>query len=142
MLFIETRDCAAPATITLLHLLSLTSCKQVALCHYQLLFWQLENGNLEQVLVGFFAITKLSLTKISTFTMGLMALNRYYKIVKPTKYLTIFKPKCIVITALLAWAIPFTLAFLLVFVLDQETKPNTCFAMCIISLPYLYFSRS
>ena len=58
---------------------------------------------------------------------------------KPTKCLTIFKPRCIVITALLAWAIPFTLAFLLVFVLDQETKPNAGFAMCIISFPYLYF---
>ena len=57
---------------------------------------------------------------------------------KPTKYLTIFKPRCIVITALLAWAIPFTRAFLLVFVLDQETKPNAGFAMCIISFPYLY----
>ena len=44
-----------------------------------------------------------------------------------------------VITALLAWAIPFTLAFLLVFVLDQETKPNAGFAMCIIYFPYLYF---
>ena len=88
---------------------------------------------------GFFAITKLSLTKVSTFTMGLMALNRYYKIVKPTKYLTIFKPRCIVITALLAWAIPFTFAFLLVFVLDQETKPNASYAMCIISFPYPYF---
>ena len=87
----------------------------------------------------FVAITKLSLTKVSAFTMGLMALNRYYKIMKPTKYLTIFKPRCIVITALLAWAIPFTLAFLSVFVLDQKIKPNTDFAMCVISFPRLYF---
>ena len=43
---------------------------------------------------GFFANTKISLSKISTFTMDLMALNRYYKIVKPTKYLTIFNPRC------------------------------------------------
>ena len=42
---------------------------------------------------GFVAITKISLTKVSTFTMALMALNRYYKIVEPTKYLTIFKPR-------------------------------------------------
>ncbi|XP_068733901.1 histamine H2 receptor-like [Montipora capricornis] len=79
---------------------------------------------------SFVAITKLSLTKVSTFTMALMALNRYYKIVKPAKYQTIFKPRFILITALLAWAIPFTLAFLSVFVLDQETKSG--FAICII----------
>ena len=89
---------------------------------------------------GFVAIAKISLTKASSFNMALMALNRYYKIVKPNKYQTIFKPRCIVISALLAWAIPFTPAFLLVFVLDQKTKPNAGFAMCIVSFYPSFFS--
>lgn len=81
---------------------------------------------------SFDAIMKISLAKASTFNMALMAMNRYCKIVKPTKYQTIFKPRCIVITALLAWSIPFTLAFLSVFGLHQETRPNSGFAMCVI----------
>ena len=74
--------------------LSLTSCKPVALCHYQLPFWPTGESSFGTGTCGFFANTKISLSKISTFTMGLMALNRYYKIVKPTKYLTIFNPRC------------------------------------------------
>ena len=38
----------------------------------------------------FAAISKMSLAKSSTFAMSLMALNRFYKIVKPAKYQTIF----------------------------------------------------
>ena len=35
---------------------------------------------------AFIAALKLSLTKVSSFNMALMALNRYYKVVKPNKY--------------------------------------------------------
>ncbi|XP_068734471.1 histamine H2 receptor-like [Montipora capricornis] len=89
---------------------------------------------------GFVAITYISLTKASSFNMVLMAINRYYKVVKPTKYQTIFKPRCIVISAFLAWAIPFTLAFLSIFFLDQKSKPNAGFAMCIIGFRPSFFS--
>ena len=60
----------------------------------------------------FIAILMLSLTKISVINMALMALNRYYKVVKPSKYQAVFKPRNIVITALLAWIIPMTFAIL------------------------------
>ena len=80
----------------------------------------------------FNAILKLSLTKVSAFTMTLMALNRYYKVVKPNKYQAVFKPRNIVTTALLAWIIPMTFVILSVFVLNQETEPNRGFAICIV----------
>ena len=78
------------------------------------------------------AILKLSLTKVSAFTMTLMALNRYYKVVKPSKYQAVFKPRNIVTTALLAWIIPMTFVILSVFVFDQEATPSHGFAICIV----------
>ena len=51
----------------------------------------------------FFAIVKLSLVKISLFTMALMALNRYYKIVRPARYQTVFTKKFILTTASAVW---------------------------------------
>ena len=86
---------------------------------------------------SFVAILKLSLTKVSAFNMALMALNRYYKVVKPNKYQGIFKPRNIVITALLAWIIPMTFVILSVFVFDQEAKPNPGYAICAIQFPKL-----
>ena len=80
----------------------------------------------------FVAILKLSLTKVSTFNMALMALNRYYKVVKPNKYQAIFKPKNIITTALLAWITPMTFLIFSVFVFNQKVKPNPGFAMCTI----------
>ena len=85
----------------------------------------------------FVTVFKLSLTKISAFNMALMALNRYYKVVKPNKYQTIFKPRNIVITALLAWIIPMTFVILSVFVFDQEAKTNPGYAICAIQFPKL-----
>ena len=82
----------------------------------------------------FFAILKLAMTETSVLNMALMALNRYYKVVKPNKYQAIFKPRNIVITALLVWIIPLTFVILSVFALDQETElqPNPGFAICVI----------
>ena len=81
---------------------------------------------------AFNAILKLSLTKVSAFTMTLMALNRYYKVVKSNKYQAVFKPRNIITSALLAWIIPMTFVVLSVFVLNQETEPNHGFAICIV----------
>ena len=86
---------------------------------------------------AFIAALKLSLTKVSSFNMALMALNRYYKVVKPNKYRAVFKPRNIVTTALLAWIIPMTFVILLVFVFDQEAKPNPGYAICVIPFPTL-----
>ena len=80
----------------------------------------------------FAVILKTSMTQTSVFNMALMALNRYYKVVKPNKYQAIFKPRNIVITALLAWIIPVTFVILSVFALDQETESNSGYAICII----------
>ena len=78
------------------------------------------------------AILKLSLTKVSAFTMTLMALNRYYKVVKPNKYQAVFKPKNIVTSALLAWIIPMAFVILSVFVFDQEAKASRGYAICAV----------
>ena len=80
----------------------------------------------------FFAILKTCMTESSVFNMALMALNRYYKVVKPNKYQGILKPRNIVITALLAWIIPLTFVILSVFAFGQETEPNPGFAVCAI----------
>lgn len=87
----------------------------------------------------FEAVITISLAKTSVYTMALMALNRYYKIVKPAKYLTIFKKKFIVITALLAWAIPIFLAFLGAFAFGQRAKPNPGYGICMLELNALSF---
>ena len=69
----------------------------------------------------FATISTLSLTNISfhfiidehlDIDMALMALNRYYKIVKPAKYQTIFTRKFIISTALGVWATFVSLALL------------------------------
>ena len=83
----------------------------------------------------FVAIFKLSMKEVSTFNMALMALNRYYKVVKPNKYQAIFKPRKIVTTALLAWTIPMTFAILSVFAFHQEVKPSPGYGTCIIQFP-------
>ena len=80
----------------------------------------------------FVTIFKLSMTEVSTLSMALMALNRYYKVVKPNKYRAIFKPRNIVTTAYLAWIIPMTLVILSVFAFGQEAKPNPLYATCAI----------
>ena len=84
----------------------------------------------------FSAIVKYSLAKISIYTMVLMAINRYYKIVKPTKYQAIFKKRFIVITASLVWVIFTTYSVIAAFVLGSNAKDNQTFALCLIRYPH------
>ena len=87
----------------------------------------------------FVAILKLSLTKVSAFNMALMALNRYYKVVKPNKYRAVFKQRNIVTTALLAWIIPMTFVILSVFVFDHEAKPSRGYAICTVEFAKSFY---
>ena len=80
------------------------------------------------------AITKFVLTKASVYTMALMALNRYYKIVKPSKYQALFKKKFIVITAVLVYAMTIFVALVSAFALDQATKPSPGYAVCVTQI--------
>ena len=80
----------------------------------------------------FSAIVKYSLSKISIYTMVLMAVNRYYKIVKPAKYQTTFKKRFIVITASLVWGISTTHALVAAFVIGSDAKEYQGFALCLI----------
>ena len=80
----------------------------------------------------FSAIMKYSLAKISIYTMVLMAINRYYKIVKPAKYQAIFKKRFIVITASLGWVIFTTYSIIAAFVLGFSAKDVQGFALCLI----------
>ena len=82
----------------------------------------------------FVAILKLSMTETSAFNMALMALNRYYKVVKPNKYRAIFKPRNIVTTAYLAWVIPMTFLILSVFAFNEKVLPRPGYAMCLIEV--------
>ena len=80
----------------------------------------------------FSAIVKYSLAKISIYTMVLMAVNRYYKIVKPAKYQTTFKRRFIVMTASLGWVIFTTYAIIAAFVIGSNVKEDQGFAICVI----------
>lgn len=80
----------------------------------------------------FSAIAKYSLAKISIYTMVLMAVNRYYKIVKPAKYQTTFKKRFIVVTASLVWVIFIIYTLIAAFVLGSDAKENQGFALCLI----------
>ncbi|XP_022778700.1 histamine H2 receptor-like, partial [Stylophora pistillata] len=87
-------------------------------------------------LTRFATISKLSLTNISTFTMALMAMNRYDKIVKPAKYQTLFTKKFIISTALMVWATFVFLAPLSVLVFGFPNVVKPAFAV-----PVTIFSR-
>ena len=80
----------------------------------------------------FLTFCKFSLAKISVYTMVLMALNRYYKIVKPAKYQTIFKERFIILTASLVWVVAILYTYLTVFVFGYEAKPDPGFALCTV----------
>ena len=89
----------------------------------------------------FATISTLSLTNISTSTMALMALNRYYKIVKPAKYQTIFTKKFIISTALGVQAAFVSLALLTVLAFGSRNDmipayavPGTTFPMLVAKL--------
>ena len=78
------------------------------------------------------AIMKLSLAIISLYTMTLMALNRYYKIVKASKYQATFKKKFIILTASIVWITPIFVWLLAVFAFGFLAKPNPHFGVCIL----------
>ena len=80
----------------------------------------------------FAAISKMSLAKSSTFTMALMALNRFYKIVKPAKYQTIFTKKFIITTASVVWVTPVFSTLLVVSSYEFDVIPTLGFATCMI----------
>ena len=80
----------------------------------------------------FAAICKFALVKISVYTMVLMAVNRYYKIVKPAKYQTTYKKKFIIVTASLVWIIGILYALVSAFVLSFDAKTHPGFALCAI----------
>ncbi len=86
----------------------------------------------------FFAICKYSLERISINTMVLMALNRYYKIVKPAKYQTIFKKGFIILTTSLAWILGILFSLFMIFVLGFGVRPNPDFAICAIQYHRLF----
>ena len=87
----------------------------------------------------FDSVLKLSLTRVSTFNMALMALNRYYKVVKPNKYKEIFKPRNIVTTAFLAWIIPMAFVIPSVLVSDQETKSSHGNVICDVQIDKSFY---
>ena len=66
--------------------------------------------------------------------MVLMALNRYYKIVKPAKYQTTFKRTFIIVTASLVWVVFIPYSFFTVFVLGFGAKRSSGFALCIVQM--------
>ena len=87
----------------------------------------------------FMVISMLSLTSTSIFTMTLMALNRYYKVVKPAKYQNIFTRRFIIVTGALAWIASIFYSILTVFAFDFDVSPHPGLAICKIELRKLYF---
>ena len=85
------------------------------------------------------SVLKLSLTRVSVFNMALMALNRYYKVVKPNKYQAIFKSRNVVTTALLAWIIPMAFVIPSVIVSDQNAKSSLGLAMCDVQFAKSFY---
>ncbi|XP_078378863.1 somatostatin receptor type 5-like [Oculina patagonica] len=80
----------------------------------------------------FMAISMYSLTITSVYTLVLMALNRYYKIVKPAKYQTTFKKRFIILTASLVWVFAILYNLFTAFVLGSNAKLNPGFGICVI----------
>ena len=76
------------------------------------------------------AILKLSLAKVSLYTMALMALNRYYKIVKASKYQATFKKKFIILTASVVWVAPIFVCLLAAFAFGFNAEPKLEFGIC------------
>ncbi|XP_020606214.1 histamine H2 receptor-like [Orbicella faveolata] len=87
----------------------------------------------------FMVISMLSLAPASIFTMTLMALDRYYKIVNPIKYQNIFTKKFIIVTGALAWIAPILNSILTVFAFGFGVSPHPGLAICKIELKKFYF---
>lgn len=83
------------------------------------------------------AVSKLSLAKISLYTMALMALNRYYKIVKASKYQATFKKKFIIVTTSMAWVTPIFVWLLAAFAFGFNAEPKPQFGVCILDFHQL-----
>ncbi|XP_078381008.1 histamine H2 receptor-like [Oculina patagonica] len=87
----------------------------------------------------FVAILGFCLAQISVYNMALMALNRYYKIVKPFRYQTTFKKKFIIVTASLAWIVAIFISLLMSFAFGFNANPHPGFLICIIEFPDFVF---
>ena len=87
----------------------------------------------------FMVISMLSLASTSIFTMTLMALNRYYKIVKPAKHHNIFTKRFIIVTGALAWIASIFDSILIVFAFGFDVSPHPSLTICKIELKKLYF---
>ena len=72
----------------------------------------------------FLAISMYSMATISIYTMALMALNRYYIIVKPAKYQTTFKRRFIIATESIVWFLAIVYSLLAVLFLGSFARPN------------------
>lgn len=87
----------------------------------------------------FMVISMLSLASTSIFTMALMAMNRYYKIVKPAKYHNKFAKKFIIVTGSIAWILPILNSTLTVLAFGFDVSPHPGLAICKIELKKFYF---
>lgn len=87
----------------------------------------------------FMAISMLSLASTSIFTMALLAVNRYYKIVKPAKYPNTFTKKFILVTGSLAWIAPILNSILTAFVYGFDVSPHPGLAICKVEYKKFYF---
>lgn len=83
------------------------------------------------------AISKLSLAKISIYTIALMAFNRYYKIVKAAKYQTTFKKRFIIPEASVVWVTPIFMWLFAVFAFGFDAEPKPQFGICILDFHQL-----
>lgn len=87
----------------------------------------------------FMVISMLSLASTSIFTMALMAMNRYYKIVKPAKYHNLFTKKFIIVTGSIAWILPILNSTLTVLAFGFDVSPHPGLATCKVELKKFYF---
>ena len=79
---------------------------------------------------SFMAISKLSLAKISVYTMTIMAVNRYVKIVQPAKYPTAFQKRNIVFSAVMIWFVFISISAVGAFVSNYDTKAHPGYTVC------------
>ena len=87
----------------------------------------------------FMAISMLSLADISVYTITFMAINRYYKIVKPTKCDEIFKKSFVIKSGSLVWVMSIFVHIVCSFAFQFESVANPGFAACLIEFPTALF---
>ena len=86
----------------------------------------------------YMVISMLFLASISIFTMALIALNRYYKIVKPAKYQNIFTKTFIIVTGSIAWIAPILISILTAFAFGFDATPHPGLATCKIEQDFIF----